>query len=80
MYINGVFDNNLYLTDLKTKTQFALNPYKLESEVVGEGSEYTILKNNQLEKINSRDYFKAKYYFNTVNVDNIFLFILFLRF
>lgn len=71
MYINGVFDNKLYLTDLKTKTQFALNPYKLESEVVGEGSEYTIVKNDEIEKISSRDYFKAKYYFNTVNVDNI---------
>ena len=71
MYINGVYNNKLYITDLKTKTQYSLDPYKTNFEVVGEDKEFTILKNNQLEKISSKLYFKAKYYFDVANVDNI---------
>lgn len=71
MYINGVYDNKLYITDLKAKIQYALNPYKANFEVVGEDKEFTILKNNQLEKISSKYYFRAKYYFDVITVDNI---------
>ena len=71
MYINGVYNNKLYVTDLKAKAQYALNPYKLDYEVVGEGKEFTILLNDKLEKTSNKLFFKSKYYFNMVNVDRI---------
>lgn len=72
IYINGVYDKKLYVTDLKAKKQYALNPYKENFEVIGENNDYKILRNNVLESINMKAYFGAKYYFDRVDVPNIY--------
>lgn len=71
MYINGVYNNKLYITDLKDKVEYALNPYKADFEIVGQDKEFLILNNNELQKISKKDYFSSKYYFNSINVEKI---------
>lgn len=73
MYINGSYKNNLYLTDLASKKQYVLNPYKDKAEVCGNKDDgYLILEDGNLKNISSKEYFKKKYYFDkSIKVDSL---------
>lgn len=64
MYINGVYKNKLYVTDLSSRIQFSLDPYKQEIKEVGNSNDgYFVVVDNNEKVIEEREYFKNKYYF-----------------
>lgn len=73
MYINGSYKNNLYITDLSTKKQYVLNPYKDKAEECGNKEKgYLILESGKLKDITYQEYFKKKYFFDqSVKVEQL---------
>lgn len=70
-YINGEYNNKIYLTDMVSKIQYSLNPIEKSFEVVGSDDSFYILKNNKLFEKNKRDFFEEKQYFSTKKVKEI---------
>lgn len=71
MYINGIYDNKLYLTDLKDKKQIILNPYKENFEIIEGESLYKYYDGKKMTDLSKKDFFNDKKIFNTYKVDKI---------
>ena len=71
MYINGIYNNKLYLTDLKDKKQVILNPYKESFEIIDGESLYKYYDGSKMTELSKKDFFNDKKIFNTYEIKNI---------
>ena len=64
-YINGVINNNVYLTDRKNKREyiFTLNTSKINT-IDSDGTSFITYQNNEKKEFNKSDFFKADQLFN----------------
>lgn len=63
-YINGVVDNLIFVTDIKTKKEYTINLRKKEIEQINKANEYITYKNNKIIKITKSDYFMEEQLFS----------------
>ena len=64
-YLNGVYNNKLYITDLDVEKQYAIAPaYETVEEVGNKELGYKVLKDGKLEKVSKKEFFKEKVYFS----------------
>ncbi|MBR6948941.1 MAG: hypothetical protein IKH54_01985 [Bacilli bacterium] len=71
MYINGIYDNKLYLTDLKDKKQIILNPYKENFEIIEGESLYKYYDGEKMTDLSKKDFFSDKKVFDNYQVRKI---------
>lgn len=70
-YINGIYNDLIFVTDNKNKKQYAINISKEEIKEVGnEDNNYIIYTNNKKELLNKSDFFLEKQLFNNKLIDN----------
>ena len=68
MYVNGVYSNKLYITDLNSKTQFCVDPFSQKVEVVGNESDgFMNLVDGKLVKMDSKEFLSSEHIFNSVS-------------
>ena len=70
IYFNGIYNNELYITDLDTKKEYKFNPKKKKFTQVNELDKYLIVKNNKLTSISKAKFLEKKYYFNESTKNN----------
>lgn len=71
MYFNGVYKNKLYVTDLESKQQFEVNPYKEEAILIGsERVGFLSVVDGKLVNVKAEEFLKEKVYFEKDVVDN----------
>ena len=71
MYINGSYNNKLYVTDLKEKIEYSLDPKSEKIEVVGEEDSFINVVDGKLVTVNKRDFFSDKKYFDIIKNDEL---------
>lgn len=72
MVVNGVYKNKLYITDLKNKRQFSVDPLLSKSDIVGnEDDGFINVQNNKIVDVDSREFIKNKITFNNIDSDEI---------
>ena len=70
-YINGVYDDLIYVTDNKKKIQYTINVKKEKIEEVGkEELGYTKYTNNKKEEMNKSDFFMKEQLFDNEKIEN----------
>lgn len=68
-YINGVYDDLIYVTDNKKKIQYTINLKKEEINIVGKEEEYIKYESNNDKKIMSKsDFLMKKQYFTNERI------------
>ena len=68
-YINGVFNNLIYITDKKEKKQYTLNIKKKKIEDIFEKeNQYLKYENYKLKTFSKSDFFMTNQYFNNENI------------
>ena len=73
MYFNGAFHNKLYITDLKSKKQFSIDPIHEKIELVGdEENGYNVLDGDKLGRLSTNEFLNEKYYFSSPIVEEIY--------
>ena len=60
IYFNGIYNNELYITDKKTKKQYIYNPKKNKLK---ELNSYFILKNDKIKEVNRDTFFQKNIIF-----------------
>lgn len=65
-YINGVYDNKMYFTDLDSKIQYVLDPYRNSIEKL-DGYHYYF--NNELKTISKVDFFSSNKVFSDIIIN-----------
>lgn len=64
-YLNGVYNNKLYVTDLEVEKQYVVDPaYDTIEEVGNEELGYKVLEDGKLMKVSKKEFFKEKVYFS----------------
>ena len=70
-YINGVYDDLIYVTDNKKKIQYTINVKKEKIEEVGkEELGYIKYTNNKKEEMNKSDFFMKEQLFDNEKIEN----------
>ena len=70
-YINGVYDDLIYVTDNKKKIQYTINVKKEKIEEVGkEELGYTKYTNKKKEEMNKSDFFMKEQLFDNEKIEN----------
>ena len=70
-YINGTFNNEIYVTDLKEKKEYKINIRKEKIEEVDEDqTNYYIYEDNKKINLSKSDYFLKKKFFNNKLLSN----------
>ena len=70
VYFNGVYDEKVYMTDIKNKKQYSIDPAYEKTEVVGnENDGFINIVDGKKKKVAASDFLKEKVYFNTSEVD-----------
>lgn len=68
-YINGVYQDKIYITDKRKKVQYTLDVKKEKLEEVGnEELDYIKYRNGKEELLNKSDFFLEEVYFNNYNI------------
>ena len=67
-YINGVIDNNIYVTDRKNKKEYKVCISKQRIERIDDDINYIVYDNNEKKTLSKSDFFMNDQYF-----DNIFI-------
>lgn len=62
-YINGIYKNKVYLTDIDNKVQYAINPITEKMEEIGGGSDARYYDGSTLQKVDISSLTKEKKYF-----------------
>ncbi len=62
-YINGIYNNKVYITDIDNKVQYAINPMTERIEEVGSGSDARYYDGKTLQKVSITSLTKEKKYF-----------------
>ena len=70
VYFNGVYEEKVYMTDIKNKKQYTIDPAREKVEVVGnEADGFINVVNDKKKKVSASEFLKEKVYFNAVEVD-----------
>ena len=70
-YFNGVYKKKLYVTDIESKNQFEVNPYKEEAVLVGnERVGFLSVVDGKLVNVKAEEFLKEKVYFEKDVIDN----------
>ena len=64
LYFNGIYNHELYLTDLDTKKEYKFNPKKKKFLQINELDSYYVVKGNKLVTITKSKFFEKEIYFN----------------
>lgn len=64
IYFNGLYNHELYLTDLDTKKEYKFNPKKKKFYQINELDSYYVVKDNKLVTITKSKFFSNKVYFD----------------
>jgi len=60
-YINGVYDNKLYFTDIDSRVQYVVDPYESS---IKKSDEFIYYNNGKLETIDKNDFFNSEKVFD----------------
>lgn len=69
-YINGIYNNEIYVTDTKEKKQFKINVKKEKVEEISTNNEYFLYRNNKEIVLDKTSFFKKNQYFTNYKVEN----------
>lgn len=69
-YINGVYNDLIYITDIDKKIEYTLNVKKKKLEIIGQDEEFIKYSNNKKEVLNKSDFFMKKQFFNNEIISN----------
>lgn len=69
-YINGIYNNDIYVTDTKEKKQFKINVKKEKVEEISTNNEYFLYRNNKEIVLDKTSFFKKNQYFTNYKVEN----------
>ncbi len=69
-YINGIYNNEIYVTDTKEKKQFKINVKKEKVEEISTNNEYFLYRNNKKTILDKTSFFNENQYFTNYKVEN----------
>ncbi len=69
-YINGIYNNEIYVTDTKEKKQFKINVKKEKVEEISTNNEYFLYRNNKKTILDKTSFFNENQYFINYKVEN----------
>lgn len=69
-YINGIYNNDIYVTDTKEKKQFKINVKKEKVEEISTNNEYFLYRNNKEIVLDKTSFFKENQYFTNYKVES----------
>lgn len=70
IYINGVYKNKLYVTDIDNKKQLSISPLKAQIKEVGNKNDgFKYLENNQLKTKKSQEFLSTQHTFNKTSTN-----------
>lgn len=69
-YVNGIYNNEIYVTDTKEKKQFKINVKKEKVEEISTNNEYFLYRNNKKTILDKTSFFKKNQYFTNYKVEN----------
>lgn len=69
-YINGIYNNDIYVTDQREKKQYKINVNKEKVEEISTNNEYYLYRNNKETVLDKASFFQENQYFTNYNVEN----------
>ena len=69
-YINGVYNNDIYVTDTKEKKQYKINVKKEKVEEISINNEYYLYRNNKEIILDKTSFFQDNQYFTNYKVES----------
>lgn len=70
-YINGIYKNNIYITDIKNKKEYKLNINNNRLEQVNnDDMGYLVYRNRKREELSKADFYDEKKYFSNYEITN----------
>ena len=64
LYVNGVYKNKLYVTDIKSKKQFIFDSFNQKANIYSD--KFYILIDDKLKSVSKDYFFSKRYYFNDI--------------